>query len=448
VNNNPRVPAKIFDHFLRSLDLDERDIEDLAKTTGWQQREPRKITAANLLSALCLESTQGEASFNDLSSRLDLLCNYDEKGPSRQGVSKRINASFLKILEHLLARLINIKTRPADPSGHEKYLSSYHRVLLQDSTVIRLPSWLFSHFSGVSNGHQKVCNARIQAVYDMKNMSFESFEICPYTKNDLKAAPELPLEKGDLVLRDRGYLSASEIARHRDAQAHCVYRHKTGARYLDPDTKEPLDLLRELQKNGTLDRMVLLNDQAHTPVRLVSAPVDEETAALRRMKAKKEMRGHNPSAEVLAMMDWTVFLTTIPQEEGDFTVLLKIYGLRWRIETIFKTWKSHLSFESIHRVSEIELKTILTVRFLLITEGTNVLYRRCYLKIRELYDRDLSLQKFLKRLTRSPEILDMISDSLADPSNGSMSAWEHLLRYCCYDKRTRKNFFDQYRDLP
>lgn len=446
MKNVPRVPAKIFDDFLHSLEIDEHELEALAKQTGWHRREPRKITAAGLLSALCVESIQGEASFNDLSSRLGLAS--DRKGPSRQGVSKRINTSFVELLELLLARLINVKAGGSISSESAEMLPGYRRVLVQDSTVIKLPGWLFPQFSGVSNGHRQVCNARVQAVYELKKMTFESFEISAYTKNDQKAAPGLALKKGDLVLRDRGYLTTAEIARHRNAGAHCIYRHKTGGLYLDPATREPLDLLGELRKNGCLDRAVLLNDKARTPVRLVAAPVAKETADLRRMKAKKEMHGHRPSAEVLALMDWTIFLTTVPREDGGFKVLLELYGLRWRIEVIFKTWKSHLSFEAVHRVSEVELKTILTVRLLLITEGTNILYRRCYLRIKKLYNRDLSLQKFLKRLTRAPELFGMIFDALGAPSADPLPVWEHLLRYCCYDKRIRKNFFDQCYDLP
>lgn len=426
--------------------MGHHDLVLLAKQTGWQTREPRKITAADLISALCLESLQGEASFNDLSSRLGLLIN--QKGPSRQGVSKRINRPFLELLKLLLARLIELKLEAADDHGPEQVLPAHGRVLLQDSTVVRLPGWLFPQFSGVSNGHQQVCNARLQVVYDLKKMAFETFEICPFTKNDLTAAPELVLQEGDLVLRDRGYLSASEIARHQEAGAHCIYRHKSTTLYLDPETQEPIDLLRELRKNGFLDRHVLLNDKKRTAVRLVSAPVDKQTAESRRRKAKKEMRGHNPSAEVLALMDWTIFLTTIPEQEGDFKALLKLYGLRWRIEIIFKTWKSHLNFDAIHRVSEIELRTILTVRLMLVTEGTNVLYRRCYFQIRKLHNRDLSLQKFLKRLSRAPELLTMIFQALAEPNPDHLPIWDHLLRYCCYDKRTRKNFFDQARELP
>ncbi len=54
-------------------------------------------------------------------------------------------------------------------------------------------------------------------------------------------------------------------------------------------------------------------------------------------------------------------LEPLPSEERDFNLILRIYGLRWRIETIFKTWKSHLSFNRLHRVSEVELKPLLIV---------------------------------------------------------------------------------------
>lgn len=442
------VPAKTFDDFLTRLQLDEAMLDELARDTGWSRAQPRKITLAGLLMALSLESLQGDASFNDLSSRIHLL--NKEAGPSRQAVSKRINAPFLKVIEALLAKIIATRTDCQSLSCQDSTLSGYDRVLVQDSTVIRLPAWLFARFSGVSNGHQTVCNARIQATYDLKNMVFVSFEICPYSDNDLSAAPRLELAENDLVLRDRGYLSAAEVARHTAAGADCIYRHKTGTTYLDAKTGEPIDLLAELRRNGSLDRAVLLGNGEKTPVRLISAPVSEEVANHRRMKAKKEMKGHNPSAEVLALMDWTIFLTTAAKEVG-FNDILRIYGLRWRIEIIFKAWKSHLNFEAIHRVSDIGLRSILTMRLVMITEGTNLLYRLCHSHVKRHHDRELSLQKFLKRLSRGPELAAMIASALADPgrepgdpeSGETRETWNHLVRYCCYDKRQRKNFFDQ-----
>ncbi len=395
------VPAKIFDSFLSILQIEEEWLDELAWSTGWSQAEPRKISLAHLLLALSIESLQGEASFNDLSSRLHLFTAQKHGGPSRQAVSKRLNAPFLQVLQvlqvlqTLLAKAIATKLDGESLACQHPTLARYERVLPQDSTVVRLPAWLFARFSGVSNAHQSVCHARIQAVYDIKNMAFVAFEICPYSDNDLSAAPRLELRQNDLVLRDRGYLSAAEVARLRETGADCIYRHKTGTTYLNAQTKHPINLMAELRRhNGKLDRIVLLNNEEQTPVRLVSAPVSKEVANQRRMKAKKQTKGHHPSEEVLALMGWTTFLTTAAPEV-DFAGILKIYGLRWRIEVIFKTWKSHLSFEQIHRVSDIGLRSILTMRLVMITEGTNVFYRLCHSQVKQHHDRELSLQKFL-----------------------------------------------------
>jgi hypothetical protein len=95
-------------------------------------------------------------------------------------------------------------------------------------------------------------------------MALISFSIDSYSKNDLKAAPELELLEGDLVLRDRGYLTHGEIHRHIEAKADCIYRHKTGKIYLDPITEKPIDLLKLLQENSYLDQTVMLNDGKRT----------------------------------------------------------------------------------------------------------------------------------------------------------------------------------------
>lgn len=66
---------------------------------------------------------------------------------------------------------------------------SYEGVLVEDSKIVKLPAWLYDEFSGVSNGSSKVCNAKLHAVYDLKNMSFVTFSIDSYSRNDLEAAP-------------------------------------------------------------------------------------------------------------------------------------------------------------------------------------------------------------------------------------------------------------------
>ena len=123
---------------------------------------------------------------------------------------------------------------------------------MQDSTIIKLPQSLFDRFSGVSNGHTKVCNARIQGTYDLIAGRFIRFSIDPYYKNDLAAAPELEIQPGDLVLRDRGYSSYQEMQRHSQNQASLILRHKFTNRYYDPETRARSWGSQSSELSGTL----------------------------------------------------------------------------------------------------------------------------------------------------------------------------------------------------
>jgi hypothetical protein len=420
---------------------------ELAKTSGFLKRTPRKIAAGALLVSLCAECLHGSPSYNDLAASLE--ASRPDRGPSRQAVALRLGESFETFIEHLLGDVIahRLAGNAVPSEALAERFCGYRRVLVQDSTVIQLPGHLYADFSGVSNGQSSVCNARIQATYDLIPSRLVSFSIDAYSKNDLAAAPELPIQEGDLVLRDRGYLTPDEVRRQRTAGADCIYRHKTGTTYLDPETREPIDLPALLRSRPRLDMQVLLNNPAHTPVRLLAAPVDEETANLRRMKAKRETRGHNPSKAVLELMDWTIFITTIPAALADFARILAIYGLRWRIEVIFKAWKSHMKFQLLHRVSKRQMTILLKARLLLITCATNLLHGPLAAVLRHRYERRLSLLKFMRYLSGGQVNFLRALRSLLIGDAHAHTFHKALVRYCCYDKRKRQNYCDVWEAL-
>jgi Transposase DDE domain len=425
-----------FQSLLCATGLSADFIDLCAREAGLTLRQPRKISIPALLAVLCEQSIHGTPSYNDLAAALDT---GHGSVPSRQAVANRMTVGLQQVTEKLLAAAIAHKSTSNVAGIRPGFLASHRRILVQDSTILKLPAWLFESFSGVANAHTKVCNARIQAVYDLVSLGFVHFSVDSYSRNDLAAAPALQLEAGDLVLRDRGYLTNGEIERHLQAGAHCIYRHKTGTTYLNPANLQPLNLLKLLQKRRHLDLSVMLNNEQRTVVRLVAAPVDKATAALRRMRAKKETRGHNPSKDVLALMDWTIFLTTIAPSQASFESILAIYGLRWRIEIIFKSWKSHLNFTTLHRVSKIQLHVLLNARLLVITALTSTLYKLCHQRLLLHCQRHLSLLKFLNFLVKNPgripSLCRMVLSAL--PDQHSINS---LLKYCCYDKRNRPNF--------
>ena len=344
------------------------------------------------------------------------------------------------LLGHVIGGKINdVDTAQTPPSAGFR---GYRRVLVQDSTIVKLPTWLFPRFSGVSNQTSSVCNARIQAVFDLISARLLDFSIDSYTRNDIAAAPELVLREGDLALRDRGYLSAAEIQRHLEAGADFIYRHKSGSIYLDASTGEPLDLADLLERHGSLDLDVLLNNPERTRVRLIAQTVDEETANNRRRRARKEVKGHNPSKEVLHLMGWTIFLTSIPREKAGFADILGIYGLRWRIETIFKSWKSHLNFATLHRVSEIQLLVMLKARLLVISALTNM-YSLLERVVHDARGRRISQMKLMGyiagHMDRCVRILSFPTASDEERRN----LVEALVRHCCYDLRRKRHNFSE-----
>jgi hypothetical protein len=410
-------------------------LRKLAIESGFMQRNPKKIDALDFLQLMCMEAQKGCPSYGHLASRLNLITDVSA---SKQAFCKRVNESCVNFFKSVLAHVIQSKFSDLELKAFLP-CHTYKRVLIQDSTIIRLPLKLFNMFSGVSNLHSSVCNARIQGVYDLLSGSFLSFSIDPYSKNDLKAAGELDIKQGDLVLRDRGYMRNEEIKRHFDKGADCIYRHRQKVIYLDPVSREPINLLAMLRKRQSLDIQVCLNDSDHTLVRLVAVPVSTELANERRRKLKREMRKHNPSPELLQLMSWTIFITTIPKSKADFKQLLDLYGIRWKIEVIFKIWKSHLHFDKIHNVSEYQLYVLLCSRFIVIVLYTRKLYQPCLIIILKLYKKNLSMMKFFKYLNLNPEAIPEIINELYNKTSSEPGIINMIAKYCTYDKRNRLN---------
>jgi len=432
-NNYP-----LFARLLEAIGLDEAFLIKKAMEVCWLVRKPRSITPGDLLGAIYNNAGKNSPSYNDVASMIDI---HTEKRPSRQAVAKRMDEECQQLFKCLIEKAFEHKLTSPRATPSKEFLNDYKRVLVQDSTIIQLPDWLYETFSGVSNGSSTRCNCRIQAIYDIKNKVLIDFSIDPYSKNDLTAAPELELQEGDLALRDRGYLTKDELQRHIHNQTDFIYRHKTGTVYLDPITEEPIELLNLLRKTGFIDQVLVLNNKEKTRVRIVAARVDTEIANTRRMKAKKESKGKNPSKATLALMDWTIFITTLCKEKASMKTLLSLYGLRWRIEIIFKAWKSHMSLGAIHRVCKTQLMIILRARLLRIIVFTNCLYRNCYQIVLRLYQSHLSILKFLNELQKNPERVEAIYECLFAPGvDDCATIWHCLKKYCCYDKRTRLNY--------
>lgn len=315
--------------------------------------------------------------------------------------------------------------------------SQFERILVQDSTIIRLPIRLFEIFAGVKNGSTTVCNARIQGTYDLVSRQFTAFSIDPYSKNDQSVVMDIDVQPGDLVLRDRGYFSIASIDVFKRAGADTIMRYKSKTHVFDAQTGKEINLVQYLTKNQTMDQEILLGKTEKLRVRLVAHPVDEAVANMRRRKLKTEYKGRNPSEQLLKIQGWTLFITSITDPEITFDIIKYLYRLRWRIEIIFKTWKSHMNFTKIHNVSPCQIQVLIRSRLLMATLLIHTIFNPLAEIIMTKTGRTLSMMKFTRYITNNLD--DIRRFTYETVSNQSLDA---LIRYCCYDKRRRLNFED------
>lgn len=423
-----------FFNYFSELGIDNDTLLDIAYNSGLIERK-RAIHPSDLLFALCLESTSGTVSHNDVAAQLE---SRTDISVSRVAIWKKMNSCCVDFFKAVLEVMILKKfTNDAHYSGNLS--PNFNRVIVQDSTIIRLPKRLFDIFSGVANAHSKVCNARIQGVYDILNERFISFTIDAYSKNDLETAPELLVEKGDLSLRDRGYLVLEEVERHTRIGADCIYRYKNKMTLLNYATEKPLDILALLEKKTTVDTEVKLNNTERTTVRLIAFPVSEELANNRRMKAKKENKT-TPNTEYLKLLGWSIYITTLSREKADTKSIFGFYKLRWRIETIFKSWKSNMGFDKVHNVSQDQLSVIIMARFIMIIICAQYIFKPCRALIKKTLNKDLSLMKITHYLIKHPMKLIQITADLSDYPQEVSKTMEIMAKYCSYDKRKRSNY--------
>ena len=58
------------------------------------------------------------------------------------------------------------------------------------------------------------------------------------------------------------------------------------------------------------------------------------------MIEKARDKGRQPTAARLALCDWNIFVTNIPQERADAAAISVLARCRWQIECVFQLWKS------------------------------------------------------------------------------------------------------------
>jgi hypothetical protein len=321
------------------------DVEAIARRSGFLRRRPRKVPMTDLALALIAAGTESTLSLERVAHWIGLAANTSY---SKQAFHKRLGPQVEPFLAGLAASLFGSFLEPLRTDG---WLAPFKRVLLHDSTTLPLPDRLAAVFPGARNARNKAkATLKIQCVAELLQGAIVHLSLSGFTRNDQAASPDiLALARpADLIVRDLGYFSLEVLARLQSAGAFFLTRWRRDLTLRQARTGRVFSLARRLQQEGRLDSVVLVGEQ-RVPMRLVALAVPQEVANRRRQRARTNRdRRLKPSKEDLYLMSWNIFLTNVEQTLWPATVLAKVYRLRWRVELIFKTWKSHLRLRELN----------------------------------------------------------------------------------------------------
>lgn len=348
-------------------------LEKLARQAGFCRRRAKKLSPLLFLQASVLLLSQGAVSLRRWAILVGLL---GELTLSKQALWERLTVRAAAFLQAVLAACIGRVAQPPD-RPLPAVLRPFGRVLLQDSTTLKLSARLAAFFPGSANQRgTKNGQLKIQSIYDLVSQRFVAFGLSGFRRNDQAAAGDVlnVLRPGDLVLRDLGYFVVRSLEQIQQAGGFFLSRLRLDTSLWDASGHQPLDLLKLLRRHGQLDRAVRLGQEHKLAVRLVAVKLPAAVAAERRRRAKQNRdRRCRPNARHLALLGWAIFITNVPREKMSARAVAQVYGLRWRVETIFKAWKSHFRLTEVPCGGALALEAMIYARLIFVT----VLARAC-----------------------------------------------------------------------
>jgi len=415
--------------------LQALSIDTLATQSGFVKRKPRKIQPLYFLLSFFKVVLTESNSFRALAIAIGLSCCCVV---SKQAVHKRVKVPLVKFLEMVLSACLAAEIKGKDKALYPNVFKRFKNAYIQDSTTITLDPKLAKYFPG-SRNHTKKQSAivRIQTVFNLVKEKFAYFKLTAFTQNDQQASSLILkiIKKGDLVIRDLGYLVLRVIKEIQAKGAYYISRLKYGIALYEVDGQTPLHLFSALKKHGRLDIAVCVGQKEKLRARLVAIPLPPEVAAERRRKAKanRDRRCH-PSKEHLALLGWEIFITNIDCQLFTAEQIAQLYELRWRIEMVFKAWKSHFHLTNVPKGSAIRVKSYIYAMLIFITIFQTHVYIRLYRENQKRNERQLSLLKLTRFFKEQIWAVILFIEKQKPITQEEIET--QIFYHCLYDLRT------------
>jgi hypothetical protein len=389
----------------------------------------QKISPVNFLASFFLMALgRGNKSLKRWAEKLSFLIG---ESVSAVALQKKVNESQIRFLRKVLEKSIKNKTDYFQARATDA-LKSFKHILIQDSTSLSLNDKLKDQYPGSSN--QSVKNIpimKIHVVFDLLRNSFKEFSLTSFRETDYAHSCEILdyANKGDLVLRDQGYFLTDMMREMTERGIYFISSFRRPVKLYDG--QKEVNLLRLLRRQDILDKTLCITNQYRLPLRVLAIRLDSQTVERRKRNTVDKRYVH--SKEYRKLLEYAIFVTNLQASQLNLKLIIEIYRLRWRIEIIFKSWKSCIHIKDVVSMTnnlrvQSYVYCMLICIVLLMTDFARMVFE----------NPSISLMKFTGFLVNNLEkILEMWLKNKA--YNGHIKKMVNY--FCQYDRRSdRKNF--------
>lgn len=333
----------------------ELPVEQLAKQTGFQKRKPKKIEALDFATAVLKTIHNGDVTPAKIAAELSLAT---QRTVSRRAIDNKFSYRHESFAKVLLSEALNHKIG-LNQNKDNSLFDFFTDVYLNDSSCVKMAENLFDLFPGPHSSKGKCATARLQLRMNLLSGAYTNLEIQSYRDNDQKYAAELAkqTQAGELNIFDLGYAVLDALGNIDKKEAYYLCRLKFGIHVFTTDG-QALNLLKQLKslyRRGIchLDWEVLIGAKKKLRVRVVAQRVPQRVLEQRLKKASNDRHKNvKHSKEYYEMLAWTIMITNVPKEVWKTSQVLRAYQFRWRIEIVFKCWKSKLYLQDVFKDKE------------------------------------------------------------------------------------------------
>ncbi len=344
------TPESFVSKFTKSDELVQffapESLEWLARKTGFIERV-RNLTAVGFM-RLCAFPSFRE-SYPTLGQMVSELLGLGVR-MSESSLWERFGPGAVSFMREAFAQVLKLdSTAVAAGVGH------FTDLIIGDSTTLTLHPKCKDDFKG-SGGGASAAGAKLQFTFGLLSAAVHEVELCHKVGSDLGHVFR-NIVAGALYMFDLGFFSGANFQAIITGNAYFICRYKYGSILHHPDGRPiPMKVLdryvRMLKPGQTVSIPLLVFKGKKVPVRLVMTKLPRSIGdEIRRKKlTDKHNKTKNLSAERLEFCDVNAYITNLTAEQMPSESLRKLYGLRWQVEIMFKTWKSGLGLDQVRNV--------------------------------------------------------------------------------------------------